>query len=140
MPSPGGDIALGTFAATVEQGAEMAHEVRGVVARAKGEPVTVETIAVPDPARARPWSRCRRAGCATPTSTTARAASTTTSRSCSATRPPAIVEAVGPDVTDVAPGDFVDPQLAGRVRRRAGPAAAGRPLVLLRHATTPRRR
>ena len=27
----------------------MAHEVRGVVARAKGEPVTVETVVVPDP-------------------------------------------------------------------------------------------
>src|SRR6266853_1254201 len=27
----------------------MAHEVRGVVARAKGEPVTIETVVVPDP-------------------------------------------------------------------------------------------
>ena len=27
----------------------MAREVRGVVARAKGEPVSVETIVVPDP-------------------------------------------------------------------------------------------
>ncbi len=27
----------------------MAHEVRGVVARAKGEPVALETILVPDP-------------------------------------------------------------------------------------------
>ena len=27
----------------------MAHEVRGVVARAKGEPVTIETVLVPDP-------------------------------------------------------------------------------------------
>ena len=34
-------------------------------------------------------------------------ASTTTSRSCSATRPPGIVESVGAGVTDVAPGDFV---------------------------------
>ena len=38
--------------------------------------------------RAKPWSRCRPAGCATPTCTTARVGSTTTSRSCSATRPP----------------------------------------------------
>ena len=38
-------------------------------------------------ARARRWSRCRRAACATPTCTTGRARSTTTSRSCSATRP-----------------------------------------------------
>ncbi len=27
----------------------MAHEVRAVVAKAKGEPVTIETIVVPDP-------------------------------------------------------------------------------------------
>lgn len=27
----------------------MAHEVRGVVARSRGAPVTVETIVVPDP-------------------------------------------------------------------------------------------
>ena len=39
---------------------------------------------IPDPAR--PWCGCRRAACAIPTCTTARAGSTTTSRSCSGTR------------------------------------------------------
>ena len=41
----------------------------------------------PTPAPVRHWSRSRRAGSATPTCTTARAGSTTSSRSCSATRP-----------------------------------------------------
>ena len=61
----------------------------------------------PTPARARRWWRCRPAGSATPTCTTARAASTTTSRSCSATRPPGSSRRSATGVTDVAPGDFV---------------------------------
>ena len=43
-----------------------------------------------------------------------------------------IVEAVGEGVTDVAPGDLRDPQLAGGVRRVPG-LLARRALVLLRH-------
>ena len=61
----------------------------------------------PTPGRARRSSRCRRAACATPTCTTGRAASTTTSRSCSATRRPAWSRRSGADVTGVAAGDFV---------------------------------
>ena len=38
-----------------------------------------------------------------------------------------VVEAVGPGVTEVAPGDFVDPQLAGRSAASAGPAGAASP-------------
>ena len=38
-----------------------------------------------------------------------------------------IVEAVGAGVTDVAPGDYVDPELARRLRHRAGPACAAGP-------------
>ena len=68
----------------------MPQEVRGVVAKAKGEPVTHrDDRRSPTPAPARPSSRSRRAASATPTCTTARAGSTTSSRSCSATRPPA---------------------------------------------------
>ncbi len=86
----------------------------------------------PTRARARPWCGSRPAGCATPTSTTGRAASTTTSRSCSATRRPASSRRSGPDVTDRGPRRLRGPQLAGRLRRvpvvPAGPA-----VVLLRH-------
>ena len=116
----------------------MPHQVKAVVARSKGAPVSVETINVPDPGPGEalvqvqacgvchtdlhyregginddfpfllgheasgiveavgdgviglePGGAGQACGCATPTCTTARAASTTTSRSCSATRPPA---------------------------------------------------
>ena len=86
----------------------MAQEVRGVVARSKGAPVTRR-----DDRRARSRSRrgararCRRAACATPTCTTARAPSTTTSRSCSATRRRASSRRSATASPSVAPGDFV---------------------------------
>ncbi|NJQ00003.1 S-(hydroxymethyl)mycothiol dehydrogenase [Streptomyces zingiberis] len=85
----------------------MAQEVRGVVARAKGEPVQVETIIVPDPGPGEAVVRIQACGvCHTdlhyrdggindefPFLLGHEAAGT--------------VESVGPDVTDVAPGDFV---------------------------------
>ncbi len=55
--------------------------------RGRARPSRSRRSSSPTRGRARRWSGCRRAGCATPTCTTARAASTTTSRSCSATRP-----------------------------------------------------
>ena len=74
-------------------------------ARARRSPSRRSTCPTPGPAR--PSCRSRRAGCATPTCTTARAASTTSSRSCSATRRPGSSRRSGDGVTDVAPGDFV---------------------------------
>jgi len=85
----------------------MAHEVQGVVARAVGEPVTLETIMVPDPGPGEALVQVQACGvCHTdlhyreggindefPFLLGHEAAGT--------------VEAVGPDVTDVAPGDFV---------------------------------
>ena len=86
----------------------------------------------PTPGRARRSSPSRRAACATPTCTTARAASTTTSPSCSGHEAAGVVESVGAGVTDLAPGRLRRPELAGRVRRMPGLPA--RPaLVLLRH-------
>ena len=67
----------------------MTTEVRGVIAKAVGEPVTIETVLVPDPGPGEALVTSRPAGSATQTSTTARVASATTSPSCSATRPPA---------------------------------------------------
>jgi hypothetical protein len=61
--------------------------VPGIVARGKGQPVSLETIVVPDPGpRARPGYGSRPVGSATPTCTTGKAASTTSSRFYSATR------------------------------------------------------
>ncbi|WP_435243392.1 S-(hydroxymethyl)mycothiol dehydrogenase [Streptomyces cucumeris] len=85
----------------------MAHEVRGVVARAKGEPVRLETILVPDPGPGEALVKVQACGvCHTdlhyregginddfPFLLGHEAAGT--------------VEAVGAGVTDVAPGDFV---------------------------------
>ncbi|WP_431776392.1 S-(hydroxymethyl)mycothiol dehydrogenase [Streptomyces cucumeris] len=85
----------------------MAHEVRGVVARAKGEPVRLETILVPDPGPGEALVKVQACGvCHTdlhyregginddfPFLLGHEAAGT--------------VEAVGEGVTDVAPGDFV---------------------------------
>ena len=83
------------------------HEVRGVVARAKGEPVGIETVLVPDPGPGEALVAVQACGvCHTdlhyregginddfPFLLGHEAAGT--------------VEAVGPDVTEVAPGDFV---------------------------------
>ena len=111
----------------------MAQTVQGVVARGKGEPVELEPIVVPDPGPGRGrGATSRRAGCAIPTCTTARAASTTSSRSCSGTRRPAWSRAVGDGRHRGGAGRLRDPELAGGVRRvpRVPPRPA---LVLLRH-------
>ena len=67
-------------------------------------------------ARARRSSTCRRAGSATPTCTTARAASTTTSRSCSATRRPGVVDRGRRGRHQRGRRRLRDPQLAGGLR------------------------
>src|SRR5215203_6720473 len=85
----------------------MSQEVRGVVARAKGEPVSIETIVIPDPGPGEAVVRIQACGvCHTdlhyreggindefPFLLGHEAAGT--------------VEAVGPGVTEVAPGDYV---------------------------------
>jgi S-(hydroxymethyl)mycothiol dehydrogenase len=85
----------------------VAHEVRGVIARSKGQPVTIETIVVPDPGPGEALVRVQACGvCHTdlhyregginddfPFLLGHEAAGT--------------VESVGDGVTEVAPGDFV---------------------------------
>ena len=85
----------------------MPQTVKGVIARSKGAPVELVDVVVPDPGPGEAVVTSRPAGSATPTCTTARAASTTTSRSCSGHEAAGVVEAVGEGVTEVAPGDFV---------------------------------
>ena len=65
------------------------YEVKGAVTRSKGSPSASRRSSSPMPSPGRRWSTCRPAGSAIPVRTTAEGASTTTSRSCSATRPPA---------------------------------------------------
>ena len=112
------------------------HEVRGVVAKAKGEPVSIETVLVPDPGPGEALVAVQACGvCHTdlhyregginddfPFLLGHEAAGT--------------VEAVGPDVTDVAPGT-TSSSTGGRCAGSAG-AVAGAAVVLLldlqRHA------
>ena len=61
----------------------------------------------PTRVRARCGCRCRRAACATPTSTTARAAINDDFPFLLGHEAAGLVESVGPDVTDLEPGDFV---------------------------------
>ena len=76
-------------------------------AKVKGNRCRSRRSSCPTRGPVRHWSTCRRAACATPTSTTARARSTTSSRSCSATRQQVSSSDVGAGVTGVAAGDFV---------------------------------
>jgi S-(hydroxymethyl)mycothiol dehydrogenase len=91
----------------VARSSAMAHEVKGVIARAKGEPVSVTTVLVPDPGPGEALVAVQACGvCHTdlhyreggigedfPYLLGHEAAG--------------VVESVGPDVTGVAPGDFV---------------------------------
>ena len=87
----------------------------------------------PTPVRARRWCGCRRAACATPTCTTARARINDDFPFLLGHEAAGIVEAVGDDVTERRARRLRGPQLAGGVRRVPGVPA--RPaLVLLRHA------
>ena len=85
----------------------MAHEVRGVVARAKGEPVSLETVVVPDPGPGEAVVAVKACGvCRTDLHY----------RECAISddfpfllghEAAGFVDAVGEGVTGVAPGDFV---------------------------------
>ena len=118
----------------------MTTEVRGVVSpgpRRAGEHRD----------RARPRSRTRRsprdpsrpAGSATPTCTTARAGSSNDFPFLLGHEAAGTVEAVGPGVISVAPGDFVILELAGGLRPVPVLPARQALVLLLRPSTPPRR-
>jgi S-(hydroxymethyl)mycothiol dehydrogenase len=83
------------------------HEVRGVVARAKGEPVTVETILVPDPGPGEALIKVQACGVCHTDLHYREGAINDDFPFLLGHEAAGIVEAVGPDVTSVAPGDFV---------------------------------
>jgi S-(hydroxymethyl)mycothiol dehydrogenase len=83
------------------------HEVRGVVARAKGEPVTVETILVPDPGPGEALVQVQACGVCHTDLHYREGAINDDFPFLLGHEAAGIVEAVGPDVTSVAPGDFV---------------------------------
>ncbi len=85
----------------------MAHEVRAVVATAKGEPVRLETISVPDPGPGEALVKVQACGVCHTDLHYREGGINDDFPFLLGHEAAGIVEAVGPDVTDLAPGDFV---------------------------------
>ncbi len=85
----------------------MAHEVRAVVATAKGDPVRVETISVPDPGPGEALVAVQACGVCHTDLHYREGGINDDFPFLLGHEAAGIVEAVGDDVTDVAPGDFV---------------------------------
>ncbi len=85
----------------------MPHEVRGVVARAKGEPVSIETIVVPDPGPGEALVAVQACGVCHTDLHYREGGINDEFPFLLGHEAAGVVEAVGDGVTDVAPGDFV---------------------------------
>ncbi len=85
----------------------MAQDVRGVVARAKGEPVSVEVVSVPDPGPGEVLVRVQACGVCHTDLHYREGGINDDFPFLLGHEAAGLVEAVGPDVTAVAPGDFV---------------------------------
>jgi S-(hydroxymethyl)mycothiol dehydrogenase len=85
----------------------MVHEVRGVVARAKGEPVSVETVLVPDPGPGEALVKIQACGVCHTDLHYREGGINDEFPFLLGHEAAGIVEAVGEGVADVAPGDFV---------------------------------
>jgi S-(hydroxymethyl)mycothiol dehydrogenase len=83
------------------------HEVRGVVARGRGEPVTTETILVPDPGPGEALVGVQACGVCHTDLHYREGAINDDFPFLLGHEAAGVVEAVGADVTEVAPGDFV---------------------------------
>jgi S-(hydroxymethyl)mycothiol dehydrogenase len=85
----------------------VAHEVRGVVARTKGDPVTIETVLVPDPGPGEALVAVRACGVCHTDLHYREGGINDDFPFLLGHEAAGVVEAVGPDVTSVGPGDFV---------------------------------
>ena len=85
----------------------MSQQVRAVVARSKGAPVTVETIEVPDPGPGEALVAVKACGVCHTDLHYREGAINDDFPFLLGHEAAGVVEAVGPDVTDLAPGDFV---------------------------------
>jgi S-(hydroxymethyl)mycothiol dehydrogenase len=85
----------------------MAHEVRGVVAKAKGAPVSVETVLVPDPGPGEALVQVQACGVCHTDLHYREGAINDEFPFLLGHEAAGVVEAVGEDVTGLAPGDFV---------------------------------
>jgi S-(hydroxymethyl)mycothiol dehydrogenase len=84
----------------------MPHEVRGIVARAKGEPVSMETIVVPDPGPGEALVAIQACGVCHTDLHYREGGINDEFPFLLGHEAAGVVEAVGPGVTEVAPGDF----------------------------------
>jgi S-(hydroxymethyl)mycothiol dehydrogenase len=85
----------------------MAEHVRGVVAKAKGEPVSLETIVVPDPGPGEAVVRIQACGVCHTDLHYREGGINDDFPFLLGHEAAGVVESVGPDVSEVAPGDFV---------------------------------
>jgi S-(hydroxymethyl)mycothiol dehydrogenase len=85
----------------------MSHSVQGVVARAKGAPVELTTVLVPDPGPGEALVRVQACGVCHTDLHYREGGINDEFPFLLGHEAAGVVEAVGPDVTDVAPGDFV---------------------------------
>src|SRR5207302_4805560 len=90
-----------------DEGGVMSHEVHGVVARAKGERVTLETVVVPDPGPGEALVRVAACGVCHTDLHYREGAINDDFPFLLGHEAAGTVEAVGPGVTEVAPDDFV---------------------------------
>ena len=108
----------------------MPQQVRGVVARAKGEPVSIETIVIPDPGPGEAVVAIQACGVCHTDLHYREGGINDEFPFLLGHEAAGVVESVGEGVTNVAPGDYVDPQLAGGVRQLPV-VPQGQALVLL---------
>jgi S-(hydroxymethyl)mycothiol dehydrogenase len=85
----------------------MSQHVRGVIARSKGSPVSLETVVVPDPGPGEALVQVEACGVCHTDLHYREGGITDQFPFLLGHEAAGVVEAVGPDVTDVAPGDFV---------------------------------
>lgn len=85
----------------------MSQQVRGVVARGKGQPVSIETIVVPDPGPGEAVVKIQACGVCHTDLHYREGGINDDFPFLLGHEAAGIVESVGPDVTDVAPGDYV---------------------------------
>ena len=108
------------------------HQVQAVVSHRQGEPVSLETINVPDPGPGEALVKVQACGVCHTDLHYREGGINDEFPFLLGHEAAGVVEAVGDDVTSVAPGRLRDPQLAGGLRRLPG-VRPRRAVVLLRH-------
>ena len=115
----------------------MGQQVRGVVSRAKGEPVTIETIEVPDPGPGEAVVAVKACGVCHTDLHYREGAINDEFPFLLGHEAAGVVESVGDGVDDLEPGDYVI--LAWPRAERAGPAFGGSPGTASSPRTRPSR-